>query len=590
MYLQHQSMLPYCYYDHSSGKIILKLISGSEIISAKVIYGDPFMYVETEKLDKFGDNIWDWQYSQAELSQQYVTDETVMWRVALTPPKTRRMKYAFIVTTQAGESIYYSENGTMPFTKDANNMPHNHFFVPFIHSVDALQAPEWASNICWYQIFPDRFFNGDHSITPKDAECWETGTPKYRNFFGGDLRGIIEKLPYLQELGVTGIYMTPVFLSPSNHKYDIQDYFAIDPHFGDKETLKELVSKAHSMGMKVMLDAVFNHIGSQHAFWQDVLKNQENSKYAGYFHIHSFPVLEQYPSRDALNYDAFAFVPAMPKWNTENPDARKYLIDAAIYWIKECDIDGWRLDVSDEVSFDFWREFRDAIAECKPDFYVLGEIWHDPSKWLNGKYFDAVMNYPLGRVIHDMFVTKTIGPDTFNQALVAKLMKFSDLHNRVQFNLLDSHDTARVLWETDGDKLALKNAFLFMMLMKGAPCIYYGTEVGMEGGGDPDCRRPMVWDAKKQDLALAEFFKRLIALRKQNNTLVQHANMSYQRDGTLCRWTLSDGGNALRIIYNAGDENVKLDGHVLLATSGDAGVLPMKACAVTIFTAQDKFL
>jgi neopullulanase len=270
-------------------------------------------------------------------------------------------------------------------------------------------------------------------------------------------------------------------------------------------------------------------------------------------------VREKYKNHDTLNYDAFAFVPNMPKWNTENPEARKYLIDVALYWIKECDIDGWRLDVSDEVSFSFWRAMREAVDAVKPDFYLLGEVWHDPSKWLNGGYFDAVMNYPLGHLIRDLFFTQKIGPDTFTQKLFAKLGRFSDMHNRVQFNLMDSHDTVRALTQAGGDKQALKNAFIFLFLMKGAPSIYYGTEVGMEGGGDPGSRGPMVWDAARQDKDLMEFFTRLFALRKKYNRLIQHADIIYSRKNNLCRWKLHNGCDALEIVYNKRNNIVTID-------------------------------
>jgi len=565
--------MPFCYYDKNLGKLTVKIICSSDIKKVTLIYGDPFMYKKTEKLDEYGNNIWTWEYEKLDLSYQYISEKNIMWRANLTLPKTKRIKYAFILTDTSDKIIYYSENGTMEFTEFASNMPHNHFYMPFIHEVDALYAPEWANNVTWYQIFPDRFSNGDNSISPKNIENWETGKPTPTNFFGGDLRGIINKLPYLNELGVTGIYMTPIFTSPTNHKYDIQDYFEIDPAFGDLKTLKELVKKAHEMGIKVMLDAVFNHIGSKHVFWQDILKNQERSKYKDYFHIQSFPVYDNYNSRESLNYHTFGFSTNMPKWNTENPEARKYLIDAALYWIKECDIDGWRLDVSDEVSFDFWHDFRKAIADVKKDFYVLGEIWHDPTKWLSGRYFDAAMNYPLGHLIKDMFINKRISPDIFSQELNVKMMKFSDIHNQIQFNLMDSHDTARLLTQARGNKLAVKNAFLFMLFMKGAPCVYYGTEIAMEGSGDPDCRRPMIWDEKRQDKEMLEFFKAVISLRKRYNSLVQDAGIYYKRDGDLCSWRLSDGKSDITIFYNAGEEDIRLMGEVKLSTSASGEVL-----------------
>ena len=582
MYLEHRPSLPYCYYDKEQKKVIFKLISNDETASVKIMYGDPYKFNKITKNNSPSMNEWRWIYEEAALSVQYSSGDRVMWRCEITPPLTKRLKYAFAVTNKNNNRVYLSENGATEFTDECIYKPYNHFHYPFIHETDTPDTPAWASETIWYQIFPERFYNGKPSISPKDTESWDNDKPKSRSFYGGDLYGIIEKLPYIKDLGVTGIYMTPVFKSPTNHKYDTQDYMAVDEHFGDKETLKELVSKAHELGIKVMLDAVFNHIGSKHPFWQDVLKNQEKSKYKDYFHIRSFPVQTEYKDRDSLNYDTFAFAVNMPKWNTENIDARKYLIDAAVYWIKECDIDGWRMDVSDEVSFSFWRDFNKAVNEQKKDVYILGELWHDPEKWLSGGYFDAVMNYPLGRLISGFFLGKQTDPDIFAEDLTGKLMKFSDIHNRVQFNLLDSHDTTRFLTQANGDKLAMKNSFLFMMLMKGTPCIYYGTEIGMEGAGDPDCRRPMIWDKSKQDLQLQEFFKKLIALRKKYNKLVQNAVISYTREENLCCWTLSYVNEQIQILYNTGTDIIKTNKRVLLSTNNDITILPGKTAAVCL--------
>jgi len=556
--LQHKSIMQFCCYEKTTGKVVIKLITDSNVRSVTLLYGDPFLYLKAKKKDKSGNDRWEWKYTEAIMEKQYSSSEQIMWRVAVSPPEVKRMKYAFVVTVGKSEKIYFGENGTSPYEKDMSNIPFNHFFYPFIHDVDAPHVPAWVENTCWYQIFPERFYNGDPKISPPDLDDWEEGKPTYRSFYGGDLRGIIKKLPYLHELGINGIYMTPIFLSPSNHKYDTQDYLEVDPHFGDKKTLKELIDKAHSLGMKVMLDVVINHIGGKHKFWQDVLLNQEKSEYKDYFHIHSFPVKSSYRNYLKLNFDAFSYSPDMPKWNTENPQARQYLIDAALYWIREFDIDGYRLDVSDEVSFDFWHDFRKAVNACKQDFYLLGEIWHDPTKWIGINCFDAVMNYPIGRLLCDMFIHKKLDCDTFNHELMLKLMRFSDMHTKVMLNLMDSHDTARLLTQANGDKQALKNAFLFMYMMKGAPCIYYGTEIGMEGEHDPDCRRPMIWNKKKQDLELLEFFKQLIALRKRFNSLIQNAIISYSRDNDICKWTLEYNGESLYIIYDLKEKAVSV--------------------------------
>ena len=582
MFLQHRSTIPFCYYDKEAKKVIIKLISDFEVSSVKIMYGDPYKYDKSSK-NSSGKANWLWVYEETALSVQYSSGDRVMWRGEISPPLTKRLKYAFSVTYKNNDRVYLSENGMCEFSNDCIYKPYNHFHYPFIHETDAPDTPAWVGDTIWYQIFPERFYNGKPSISPPDIERWNNDKPKSGSFYGADLYGIIEKLPYLKSLGITGIYMTPVFKAPTNHKYDTQDYFTVDEHFGDKETLKELVSKAHELGMKVMLDAVFNHIGSKHPFWQDVLKNQEKSKYKDYFHIRDFPVYTEYKNRDSINYDTFAFAVNMPKWNTENPEARKYLIDAAVYWIKECDIDGWRLDVSDEVSFSFWRDFNKAVDEQKKDVYILGELWHDPEKWVSGGYFDAVMNYPLGRTISSFFLGSNPDPDIFAKELTGKFMKFSDIHTRIQFNLLDSHDTTRFLTQANGDKLAMKNSFLYMMLMKGSPCIYYGTEIGMEGGGDPDCRRPMIWEENKQDLALLEFFKNLISLRKKYNKLVQNAEISYLRDETLCRWTLSYGNKQLQLLYNTGTNAVKTGNNILLSANGDdITILPGKTAAVCL--------
>ncbi|MCL2364639.1 MAG: glycoside hydrolase family 13 protein [Defluviitaleaceae bacterium] len=575
--MTHRAELPYSYYDKEQGKIILKLTTAADITAATVVYGDPFLWKKTTKKDAAGNDIWVWHTNEISMIAQYTDKKSRYWQAAIPPTRARRMKYHFVLTKANGQTIVLDEDGTSPEGGTG------HFFFPAIHEVDAPHAPKWASEVCWYQIFPERFANGDAKINPPEMADWDNDMPEHRNFYGGDLRGIIDKLPYLKKLGVTGLYLTPVFESPSTHKYDTTDYFKIDPSFGDTQTLRELVQKAHTAGMKVMLDAVFNHIGGRHTYWQDVLKKQEKSKYKDYFHIKSFPVLPSYDDREAINYETFAHVANMPKWNTENPDARQHLIDAALHWIRECDIDGWRLDVSDEVSFDFWRAMRTAINAVKPDFYLLGEVWHDPSKWVNGGYFDAVMNYRFGYLIRDFFIHGTLAADEFAQRIFARLAMFADVHARQQFNLLDSHDTMRILSQANGDASAMMNAFLFMYMMRGALCIYYGTEVGMTQvcEGDPGARAPMLWDENKQDKTLQDFFKRLLALRKKYNTLVQKASVAYTRNGKISQWELTHGKQKLTLLYNAGKNAVPITGEILLAGAPCNGnQLPAATCAV----------
>jgi glycosidase len=498
--------------------------------------------------------------------------------VELPVPPARRMKYGFRVETMT-RVFYASDNRVVPFREDALSIPFNHYFFPFIHAIDAPRIPDWVPNTVWYQIFPERFHNGSPGLSPEKVENWDTGEPTPYNFFGGDLPGIRQKLGYLKELGVNGIYLTPVFQSPSSHKYDTEDYFKIDEHFGNLDDLKGLVREAHEAGMRVMLDAVFNHIGALHPFWRDVLEKQEQSPYRDYFHIHTFPVQERYENPRELGFDTFSFSAKMPKWNTENPAARKYLLDAAAYWIRECDIDGWRLDVANEVSFDFWREFSTLVHGIKKDFYVLGEIWHDASPWINGGFFDAVMNYPLGFAIIDFFLKRNISTAQFNERLYAALSRYSDLHNQLAFNLLDSHDTARALHIAGGDKRALRAAFTMLFLLPGSPCVFYGTEIGMSGAHDPANRKPMLWDEAKQDRELFAFFQRLIAFRQEYIALINNARVCYEPlgdDGSAI-WTFADGKRTLRAVYaGTNGVNVSIIDRALLSSEAieDGFVLP----------------
>lgn len=550
--VEHKADLPYCCYDSKTHTITLRLIT-SYITpqSITVLHGDPYEWDKVE-------DTYIWRFQETTVYKQFYGTQKTVWKTEIAMPEHRRLKYGFRIKTEE-QDYYFSENGLETYCLKAVNRAHNHFFYPFIYESDDPSLPSWAEHTVWYQIFPDRFCKGapcHDSLDKKALEDWENNKPSHRSFSGGNLKGILQKLPYLQSLGVNALYLTPVFKSPSNHKYDTQDYFCVDGSFGTINELKELASEVHKMGMRIMLDAVFNHIGSLHPFWQDVLKNQEKSAYKDYFFIHSFPVKEKYEHYERIPYDTFAFSFRMPKWNTENPDVRSYLLQVASFWIKECDIDGLRLDVANEISKQFLRELAALVRNLKKDFYINAELWHDGSSWINNKLFDAVMNYPLSFAIIDYFVKRTISAQQFTDKLVMALTRYSDAHNRVAFNLLDSHDTVRLLTAAGGDKLALRNAFTMLFLLPGSPCIYYGTEIGMEGGHDPDNRRVMIWDEAKQDSELLEFFKRLIAFRKAHINLINHSTISYQEiDGAHC-WHFAFGNEVLKTVYTDGCLNI----------------------------------
>lgn len=480
-------------YDEESLHIRLQT-KKMDVDSVTLIYGDPYEW-QDEK----------WVTKRLKMKKTGSTKFYDYWFAAVSP-EFKRLRYGFYCENSA-ESFYYTERG---FFEEMPSDTGNYFAFPYLNKIDVFTAPEWVKDTVWYQIFPERFANGDSSINPEGTLPWGSADPTPTNFFGGDFKGVIDHLDYLVNLGINGIYFTPIFKAYSNHKYDTIDYMEIDPQFGDKETFRQLVQECHKRGIRVMLDAVFNHSGFYYGPFQDLLANQEKSAYKDWFHVWDFPIVTE----PKPNYDTFAFVETMPKLNTEHPEVKKYLLDVARYWIEEFDIDGWRLDVANEVDHAFWREFRQVVKNAKSDAYILGEIWHDSMPWLQGDQFDAVMNYPFTNGAIEYFAKDEMEAEDFAHSISEVIHMYPDHVNEVAFNLLDSHDTARILTLADGSLEKVKLLYLFQLSFIGTPCLYYGDEIGMAGGGDPECRACMVWDENQQNRKLFNYVKQLIKLRK----------------------------------------------------------------------------
>ncbi|MFC1679375.1 alpha amylase N-terminal ig-like domain-containing protein [Elusimicrobiota bacterium] len=370
-----------------------------------------------------------------------------------------------------------------------------------------LDVPSWVEDAVFYQIFPERFANGDPDNDPPGSKPWGS-EPELFNFMGGDLQGVLDKLPYLRELGVNAIYFNPIFEAPSNHKYDTADYLKIDPHFGDEALFRKLTEEAGKRGIRVILDGVFNHSGDKFWAFSDIIDKQRDSKYLDWYTVNSFPVTPSTPT-----YECWWGFGHLPKLNTTNPDTRKYLMKVAAEWI-ERGAAGWRLDVPNEVPHEFWVEFRRRVREADPEAYIVGEIWTDALKWLGGDQFDAVMNYVFRSAVLGYFATEQIGLEDFHRQLLEQRHRYPRGALASQFNLLGSHDTERVGTVFKGDMSRLKLAVLFQMTYLGAPVIYYGDEVGLPGGKDPDCRRAFPWDERDQDRELFEHYRKLIRIRK----------------------------------------------------------------------------
>lgn len=421
------------------------------------------------------------------------------------------VRFAYIFEMlQDGRTYYYSEDGLTEEYRFEESF-YNFFQMPYINPNDCMNVVPWMRSAVFYQIFVERFFMGD---TRKDAsyvnmEWGELPGPK--SFAGGDLKGVIRKLDYIQKLGITALYLTPVFESISNHKYDIMDYKKIDPRFGSDEELHELVEQAHQRGIRIVLDAVFNHCSMQLAEFQDVLKRGRKSPY-----YHWFVIDGDYPEPDKLNYECFAACNYMPKINTANREAQDFLLDIACYWIREFDIDGWRLDVSDEVSHAFWRRFRDAVKAEKQDAVIVGENWHDAYPYLMGDQYDSIMNYSFTKACLDYFARGRYDAKQMAEKLSGNLMRNTEQVNFMMLNLLDSHDTHRFYSEVGKSKDKLLAAVALEMMFPGAPCIYYGTEICLEGGYDPDSRRCFDWDESHWDPEVMETIRCLTTLRTKD--------------------------------------------------------------------------
>lgn len=371
--------------------------------------------------------------------------------------------------------------------------------------------PKWVKDAVFYEIFPDRFYNGDHKNDPLNTSVWGI-RPTKDSFFGGDLKGIINKLDYLNDLGINAIYLTPIYRSPSNHKYNISDYFEVDPSLGSLSDFKDLVKKAHNLGIRIILDSVFNHCGVNFWAFKDVVLKKKLSNFKEWFYFHDYKFITNPPS-----YQTFAGLWEYPKLNMNNTKVQEYFLKVARYWIEECDIDGWRLDTPWKLPLDFWKKFRDVTKTIKPDTYIVGEIWRYPQFWLGGDLCDGIMNYPLREHIIS-FVDNNMDAEDFDYENSCLLKMKCDL-SEYQMNLISSHDVARIMtiFKGDIDKVIMCMTFLFTYI--GAPSIYYGDEIGMEGGPDPDCRRTMEWDQKKWNTRVLNTYKSLISLRRKNPCL-----------------------------------------------------------------------
>ncbi|MBN1259735.1 MAG: glycoside hydrolase family 13 protein [Anaerolineae bacterium] len=429
-----------------------------------------------------------------------------------------------------------------------------------------IRTPDWVKDAIFYQIFPDRFAYSRRIAKPANLEPWEV-KPTRHGFKGGDLLGVAERLDYLAALGVTAIYFNPVFQSSANHRYHTHDYYRVDPILGGDEAFRELLDAAHARGMRIILDGVFNHASRGFLQFNHIMENGPASPYVDWFKVKGFP-LNAYDREKAPNYEAWWNNHELPKLNTDNQEVKRYLFDVAEYWLKQ-GIDGWRLDVPLDIQTPgFWEEFRHRVKAINPEAYILAEIWDEARPWLTGNHFDAVMNYPFNRACLGFFGGAAL--DTHKQpggfalrsldaagfaAEVDRMLGIYDWQVAlIQYNLLSSHDEPRFLTLVKGAKERLRLATLFQMTFVGAPSIYYGDEIGLEGGEDPDCRRAFPWDESQWDHDLLSDFRRATMLRREYSALRRGRFIPLYAQGSVYAFARQDERESLIMAFNVGNE------------------------------------
>ena len=423
------------------------------------------------------------------------------------------LRYFFEIEDASGETVFY---GNHNFYGDCITDIDRMFDCPQnLREEEIFELPAWARNKVVYQIFPSRFAS-DQDIP---EEIWYQAPIGYKADLKGSLRGIINRLEYIKELGADIIYMTPVFSSDSSHKYNIHDYYRIDPSFGTKEDLKELVDKAHRLGMYVVLDGVFNHTGADFFAFKDIREKKEQSEYLKWYYIKEFPLIMERGKKP--NYQTFGYAGMMPKLNLQNKETADYVIDIATYWIRECDIDGWRLDVADEINHAFWKRFRREVKAVKKDLLITGEIWHFAGDFLEGDEWDSIMNYQFYYAVSDLVALGKINVSSFMGNLDFMKGNLNQMLEAYLWNFIDSHDTARFLYSAGNDQRKHMLAAALQLLLPGMPMIYYGDEAALNGGPDPDCRRGMLWDENRRDKEMFRYYQTLIGIRHEYPVLTE---------------------------------------------------------------------
>lgn len=429
------------------------------------------------------------------------------WQVVVDSPYNR-VYYYFELDDGRETKLYYGDVFTDHLVDDRSQ----YFKLPFNHRADIAKVPDWVHDAVVYNIFPDSFATS-HKYISLEATQMDYHGQTVNGKLGGTLRGITENVDYLKELGINCVYLNPIFTAGEYHKYDLLDYFQVDPIFGGEVAFREMVDTLHANGIRIIIDGVFNHCGWYFFAFDDVVRNQEQSEYCDWFYHLEFPVERPETPEEYPTYACFAYERMMPKLDTSNPKVRDYFCKVGRYWVEEFGIDGWRLDVASEVDDGFWRAFRRAVKEVNPDALLIGEVWESANHWLQGDMFDSAMNYDFRKHCNLFFAEGSIDAADFAGRITNMLMRYRVQTVPAQLNLLDSHDVSRFLSLCNGNTNKYKLAILFMMTFVGMPTIFYGDELGIQGVQEEEYRHPMLWNGGDEELH--GFFRKAITMRHE---------------------------------------------------------------------------
>ena len=557
--IRHRSTGSDCY-ALDKDTVVLNLWTDYDAERVTVVSEDPFIHeLKRHRV---------WEGKPSGMRRLYELERHVVWTAELRPAY-KRLQYYFIVESK-GERYCVFEN-KICLEAERDRISTEFFKFPWLNPADVIAPPQWVRDTVWYQIMPDRFCRGSGSPENGKFRRWgDFSNPSFNDLYGGDLQGIRERLPYLRELGIGGIYLTPIFLSNSNHKYNTFDYYTVDPDFGTEQDLIDLVQTAHELGIRVMLDAVFNHCGTEFFACRDVCEKGRDSRYFDWFFINSDDFLKDDFTVADGRYYAFSFWAPMPKLNTNNPEVQRYFSDLCVHWVRDYHIDGIRFDVGDEISHRFIRAVNAAVKSENPDVLMLGEIWFDSIGWLNGFEYDSVMNYPFTGSINDFWRDGEMTARDFMHRLNFCRALYPRQINEAIFSFLDTHDTARARENCPNQDVLLQKLAI-LLTMAGTPCLYYGTEIAMRGKRTPYNRSTMPWDeidSGKHD-RFKEKVKALIAVRNSEHAL-KADKMEFVLDPSLPRLICYRKGD-ITVTLNAGDAPVRLSGteNILFANRFD---------------------